>query len=278
MQVYKLKERKTILISVFALGRAQEVLFMLKDLQDKDEICSDIPIRLDGNLSQIYTLMYRNANFGVDPGKESFLPNNFEFVTKENREEVLHEKKQHIILTTSGMMNHGPAQIYLPIYISREDVVIYIPGYVAPDTIAYEIQNPKNGQVDICGKKCEVKAEVLSTTEMSSHAKADELIDFISQFNHLQLVLVNHGIRDVKSRFALRIEKETNTKRVEILGDYTFRVCRYGYVKHMGAKFNIPKTKFYKKKKERANKKANKKQSFKRGLFKRKERYHYRYY
>ena len=39
------------------------------------------------------------------------------------------------------------------------------------------------------------------TTEYSAHAKADEMIDFLKKFKHLELVLVNHGEADTKQIF-----------------------------------------------------------------------------
>lgn len=238
----------TVLQSVFAQGRAQECLFMLKGMQYYKKINTDIPIRLDGNLSQEYTKLYRTSNLLIKSNKEDFLPENFSFVNKENREEILDYKTQQIILTTSGMMDHGPAQFYLERFISKRNVLIYIPGYTSPDTLGYKLQHPKDGKVIINGKEYEVKAKIMTTNECSSHAKADEIIEFLQKFKKLNMVLVNHGQQDVKIQFALRVEKEVDTKRVELLGAHTFRISSYGYIKHMPSKWNIIDKNFEKKK------------------------------
>lgn len=250
--IHALREGKTILISVFALGRAQEILLMLNNLQERKEISSKIPIRLDGNLAQEYTKMFQHSNLGIDPTKVDFLPQNFEFVTKENRAGVINTREQQIVLTTSGMLDHGPAQIYLPAYVERQDVVIYITGYCAPNTLGYKIQNPKDGKIMLNKKEHEIKATVMTTNELSSHAKADEIIEFLNRFTKLNLVLVNHGAKEVKEQFAWRVEEEVDPKRVEILGEHVFRVSYYGYVKHYGAKL-------YSSRKEKKEKLAKKK-------------------
>ena len=49
------------------------------------------------------------------------------------------------------------------------------------------------------------RAEVMYTTEFSAHAKADEMIDFLNDFNHINFIIVNHGEPEVKEKFASRI-------------------------------------------------------------------------
>lgn len=235
-----IQDGKTVLITVFAQQRAQEILYMLKDMQIHGKIDAEIPIRLDGNLAQEYTKIYKNCDLLIKSGKDDFLPENFSFISKENRLEVIQDRRQHILLTTSGMADHGPAKLYLENWVERRDVLIYIPGYTSPDTLGYKLQHPVKGKVTINGKEYVMNAEVLTTTEWSSHAKADEIIEFLETFVHLNMVLINHGQKEVKEQFASRVEAERLTKYVGILGEYSFRISSYGYVKHMGAKLIFP--------------------------------------
>lgn len=251
---------KTILISAFAQGRAQEVLFLLKYMQIQKKLSKEIPIRLDGNLARADTLLYLKSELLNKFNKADFLPANFSFVTKEEREAVLSYSGQQIILSTSGMMDHGPAQFYLERFVERKDVLIYIPGYTSPGTLGYKLQHPNQGNVKINGREYQMKATVMTTNECSSHAKADEIIDFLLRFKHLNLVLVNHGQKEVKDRFALRILEEVKPKRVEILGEHTFCVGQYGYMKHYGAKLDFKPPKQSEKPKE---KRKEKRQFFK---------------
>ena len=238
-----IKDGKTVLITVFAQGRAQEILFMLKDMQEHGRISTEIPIGLDGNLAQEYTRVYKNCDLLEKNGRNDFLPENFSFISKENRVVVMNNRRQQIVLTTSGMADHGPAKLYLDAWVERKDVLIYIPGYTSPDTIGYKLQNPTDGRVIIGGKEHRMNAQVLTTSEWSSHAKADEIIEFLQQFKHLNMVLINHGQFEVKEQFAERVSDEVNTKKVGILGEYTYRISHYGYVKHMGSKLNFPEMK-----------------------------------
>ena len=81
-------------------------------------------------------------------------------------------------------------------------------------------------------------ARVEYTTEYSSHAKADEMMEFLTQFEQPRLILVNHGNIGVKEAFAERILRETDAKRVGLLGrEYFFRVNHYGLVKTLTTNF-----------------------------------------
>lgn len=253
---------KTVLITVFAQQRAQEILYMLQDMQRHGKIDAEIPIRLDGNLAQEYTKMYKHCDLLIKAGKDDFLPENFSFISKENRLGVIQDRRQQILLTTSGMADHGPAQLYLENWVERRDVLIYIPGYTSPDTLGYKLQNPVDGRVIVNGKERPMNAQVLTTSEWSSHAKADEIIEFLQQFEHLNMVLINHGQLEVKNQFAERVGIEVNAKHVGVLGEYTYRISCYGYVKHMGSKLNFPDMESPKlvKAKKKEEKKNNKKQ------------------
>lgn len=261
-----IREGKTVLITVFAQQRAQEILLMLQDMQRHSKIDAEIPIRLDGNLAQEYTKMYKKCDLLIKSGKDDFLPENFSFISKENRLGVIQDRRQQIVLTTSGMADHGPAQLYLESWVERRDVLVYIPGYTSPDTLGYKLQHPADGRVIINGKERPMNAQVITTSEWSSHAKADEIIEFLQQFKHLNLILINHGQFEVKNQFAERAGLEVNAKHVGILGEYTYRISCYGYVKHMGSKLNFPdmeSPKLVKAKRKEEKKNAKKQKRFK---------------
>ena len=144
-----------------------------------------------------------------------------------------------IILTSSGMGSYGPAQVYIPEYLTRENALIHFTGYTAEGTLGARLKEAEVGTpVQIGGTLVKKRAQVEYTTEYSAHAKADEMIDFLKKFKHLELVLVNHGEADTKQIFAERIINEVDTDRVGILGcGYFFRVNHDGLVKSMSTKF-----------------------------------------
>lgn len=241
---------RTAVIFVFAQGRAQEVIYELNFSKLEKRLNSQMQIKLDGKLAHEYTRTYLRDDMGVKPEIRELLKN-YEPITPEMRQEIIRSKEQQIILTTSGMADHGPAQVYVPEFVTRSNVDMYFTGYTAEKTLGYKLQHPEeDGCVTVMGRKLKVNAQIKSTNEFSSHAKADEIIELLQRFKHLNFVLINHGETQVKEQFAERVANEVHVKKVDVLGgNYTFKVSRYGYLKHMFSRLTPPKTDFIEDKK-----------------------------
>ena len=229
----------TVITPVFSLGRSQEILYELMKMQQEGLLSTEIPIYFDGKLAIQYTELYLKGKLHIKEEMKKFLPENLTYVSKDSRPEILENTDRKIIVTTSGMGSYGPAQTYIPEYISRKNSLIQFTGYTAEGTLGRRLKDTENEEmVQVGGLVTKKRARVEYTTEFSAHAKADELIEFLKQFENLKLVLVNHGEEDVKEKFAERIVNEVNTKRVGLLGrEYFFRVNSYGLIKTLSAKF-----------------------------------------
>lgn len=233
-------ESKEIVIPVFSLGRSQEIMYILKSWQDQGKLDKNIPIYLDGKLAMRYTNLYLKD--GLDNKEEcrEFLPENFNYVSDcETRKSIMNDNIPKIILTTSGMGSYGPAQTYLPAYLKRPNALIHFTGYCAENTLGRRLYDcAKEDKIDVAGLQVKKSADVQFTSELSAHAKADELIDFLRPFEDIKLLLVNHGNSDKKEIYANRVIDEINPKDVGILGrDYFFRIDGYGFVKSFTTKF-----------------------------------------
>ena len=241
-----LKQRKTIVILVFSLGRAQEILYLLKVMKEKyPRLFEEVPIYYDGRLSHYYTDMYYHLQeegllkFYMD--KRDFLPDNLERIDKVMRKNIIEDESNSckIIVTTSGMGSYGPAQTYLPAFIGKENVLFHFTGYCSENSLGYRLKNTEYGDVvEIAGVKTKKRADVEFTNEFSAHAKADELIyKLLRKFENPQFVMVNHGSRKSEDIFSERILKETRVEYVGIMGrDYFYRFDKDGFVKGMSSK------------------------------------------
>jgi metallo-beta-lactamase family protein len=234
-----LEEEGTVVALVFSLGRAQEILYELKKMQERKELDVGIPIYFDGKLAIRYTDLYIKDGLDVQEEMRDFLPQNLTFVDSASRSSVLEDTNKKIIVTTSGMGSYGPAQTYIPEYIARNGALIQFTGYTAEGTMGNRLKATQSGEmVEVGGLIIKKTATVEYTTEYSAHAKADEMIEFLSQFQNLKLILINHGELKTKNVFAERIAKEVKAKKVGLLGRrYFFRVNPYGLVKTLSTKF-----------------------------------------
>lgn len=232
-----IRKGKTVINPAYSLGRTQEVLYEIKLMQERGEIERDIPIYLDGKLAIRYTNLYRKLE--IKKEMQNFLPDNLTFVDKEIRQKLLSDNNSKIIVTSSGSGSYGPAQTYIQEYLARADAKILFTGYTPEGSLGRRLKDTEYGEtVEVGGLLVEKRAQVGYTREFSAHAKADEMIDFLNQFENLRMVLVNHGQTGVKEQFARRILREVKAKHVGVLGrEYFFRVGTYGLIKTMGTKF-----------------------------------------
>ena len=224
----------------FSLGRYQEILYKLREMQENGVLNKKIPIYLDGKLGIKYTYMYLHEDLGIKQEMIKFMPKNHGFIKDfERRRKILLDKKRKIIIATSGMGTYGPAQTYIPEFIRNEKALIQFNGYTAEGTMGYKLKSANcDDVVEIGGVLVKKKASVEYTTQWSAHAKADVIIDFLKKFKLLKLVLFNHGRPETKIKIAERATKEVDVKHVGILRrHYLFRIDSYGLVKTISTKF-----------------------------------------
>lgn len=235
-----LRDNKTILSPVIACERAETVLYKLKELQDYNLLPKSVPIYLAGSLACEYFKIYSMHSI-ID-----FIPENLTLVTSNNicihsemlngkniqftdeiPEEVLNSKGPKIILTTSGMADKGKAPFYLSKLVHRKDVSVVFTCFLPSNTLGYTLKNCKRGQehtFNVYGEKIqtEINCEIFCTNEFSSHAKSDQLIDFLQIFPNLVGVFINHGEIKTKELYAQMVSNLVKPSFVHIMDRSTF--------------------------------------------------------
>ena len=238
-EFFKEKPKGTVIIPAFALGRSQEVLKRLKHMQELGKL-SGIPIYLDGNLTHRYTRLFTEKLLSsVDSNKYAFLPDNLYMASRDIRGDLMETTGSKIIVSSSGMGSYGPAHAYIQNYIECEDALIHFTGYCVEGTVSRQLYDAREDEeVTFGGSTYVKKASVKFTNEFSAHAKADELIDLLSQFKDIKIVLVTHGSVDAKEEFSRRVAEEVDVDNVGTLTrEYLFRLGTHGFIKAMNTKF-----------------------------------------
>ena len=225
----------TVVIPVFAFERAQLIMLKLKQLQEKGKLNPMIPIYLDGELAIKYTGIYSDISHIFFKDVKDFYPENFHYVSSPAmRQALLSMQSQKIILTTSGMGSWGPAKTYLPYFVEKKKCLIQFTGYVSECSLGRKILEAKPGdEITLCDNNKVIKRAITKQTgEFSSHAKADELIEFDKLFLKPQAILINHGPTDTKRYFYDKVVEETTAKDVSILErNLIHRIGPYGLLK-----------------------------------------------
>lgn len=216
----------------FGQGRAQELMFYIRKLEDAGEIPKDYPVKIDGTTAISYTFRYLDRSNIINMKEESknFFPYNLQFVDNNSRPSLLNTKGRAIFISTSGMGSHGPAATYIHHFLSNPNALIYIPGYSSPGTLARKIVEAEYGDEILFkdGSSTTKNALVKQTGQFSSHITADLEIEFFQQFAPLS-ILFHHGEPAKKEILEERTRRELGIKKTGILGmGYVYRVNSYG--------------------------------------------------
>lgn len=229
-------ENKKVIISAFGQERAPLMLYRIKKLQDEGKISKKYPVFLDGTTANRYTFRYVTfaSKLCIKEELQSFFPYNLQFIHNKTRQSVLNHKGGMIVISTSGMASHGPSATYVPHFLSNDNALIYVTGYAAEGTLSRRIiETPYGECVYFKGKEVVKKAKVLNTSEFSSHATYDELIELFNKFSP-RSILITHGAPEVREAFKETVKEETGVKRVHTLNpEMVYRVTQYGVEKEV---------------------------------------------
>ena len=229
-------ENKRILIPVNALHKAQEVLCVIKNIKERlggyefyKKYSKEFPrVYIDGKLAIKHTYAYGGVL------KRNFKPSGLiEIYDAGARNEAILDENS-IILATAGMMSNGPVVQYMKKLLADQNTKIIIVSYCAEGTVGRKIlekaeyiknarkAGKKESEIDkemyLFGKEIIVNADVENVTSLSTHARQEELLDFIKNFNrkNISSILLNHGEEIVREKFKKIIEEELDINEEKI--------------------------------------------------------------
>ena len=180
--------KKKVLIPVFSVGRAQEILFILKILKEGEKI-PDIPVYFDSPLAQNVTDLYRNFMYYLKPefrdyfvkGEDPFKFEGLEYIKGYNRSlDVAEADERCIILAGSGMLEGGRALNHLPKILQDKNSAIVFVGYQAENTLGRLILESREGEeIPLEDRRVRRFCKVHAVTSLSSHADHNDLLRYV---------------------------------------------------------------------------------------------------
>jgi putative mRNA 3-end processing factor len=179
-----IKNKGSVIIPVFAVGRAQEIMILLSK---KD---FGVPIYSEGLSNKVTRQILSNKSKYID-NKEilsEMFYNKIHWISSEKkRKDAL--KKQGIFITTSGMLQGGPILSYVKELWHDENSKIMTVGFQAKNTNGWHLLN--EGFLYLEGWKTYVKCKVESYA-FSGHADKEGLQKMVTSINPKQ-VIFQHG-------------------------------------------------------------------------------------
>lgn len=198
---------QTIIYPAFSQGRCQEILYHIKMWKENGIIPETVPVYLDGRTAQEFTTQYMYTDLGIKKLMRNFIPKNLKYVprTKDRmsyREAIMKDSPPKIIVSSGGMASYGPVVNYIDYYLNRSDALIHMLGYCSPESQGHKLLTTERGEIlRYNGKEHHKWCYVAKTSEMSSHAPRNKLLQFINQFPYTKSIIVNHGEAETKKKF-----------------------------------------------------------------------------
>ena len=194
------------MIPAFALGRAQEVLLILRAAIQNQEIPA-VPVYVDGMVRDINIMYTRNPTYLKNALGKRILKGNEPFYTKEiqavapmqKREELLSGSDPVVFLSSSGMLTGGPSVEYARKLASSENACIIITGYQDEESPGRQLldllENPEAASLTLNGTSVPVKCRI-EQVGLSAHGDKLEIENLLDRLSSRHIFLV-HGNQDV---------------------------------------------------------------------------------
>ncbi len=184
-------KNSTALLPVFAIGRSQEVLFILEKFTSK--------IAIDGMARKATEIIFEHSSSIKDHVRLRKILNRI-FTIHDSKDREFALKNYPIIISTAGMLFGGPALYFLKKIRSDPESKVLFTGYLIDDSPGKELLDTGRfkGEQESYNVKCEVRR-----FDLSSHAGHSGLLEIIKKTNPQKVACI-HG--DDCEGFAKEIE------------------------------------------------------------------------
>lgn len=190
-----------IIIPSFALERAQEIIYALKNLE-LDGAIPNIPVYVDSPMTVNITEVFRKHPECFDKEMQQLMKrvgdpfklNHIEYIRDVMESMKLNARHEPaIIISAAGMCEHGRILHHLKNNCEDSRNTILIVGFQAKNTLGRRIVD-RERELKIFGVKYRLNAEVKIMNSFSAHAGRSELIEFGKRFKDCaEKILLVHG-------------------------------------------------------------------------------------
>jgi metallo-beta-lactamase family protein len=220
------RRRGKVIIPAFAVGRTQELVYALNDLEADGDI-PEVPVFVDSPLAVNATEVFRMhpeewdeevlAFLAEERRKNPFDSRQIEYIRDVRRSKQLNYMTQSaVIISASGMAENGRILHHLKHNIEDSDNTILFVGFQAQNTLGRRLVDGEH-LVRILGEEHSVRARIARIDGYSAHADQTELLEWMRPLDRSRLdrVFVVHGEEASSFTFAEKLRGE-GIRRVEV--------------------------------------------------------------
>ena len=217
-----------VIIPSFALERAQEILYYLREGLEAGRLPHSMQVFLDSPMAISATEIFRRHPECYDAQARELFRNGdgpFDFpglhFTSQTADSIALNRigGGAVIIAGSGMCTGGRVRHHLKHHLWREDSSIVFVGFAAYGTLARRIVDGAS-EVKLFGEQIRVRAQIYTIGGFSAHADRDELLAWHSKTGQPARTFLVHGEEDVMRSFAKRLHN-TEVVMPELHSAYT---------------------------------------------------------
>ncbi len=199
-----------VIIPTFAMERAQEVLYYLREGVESGRLSRSTQVFLDSPMAISATEIFRRHPECFDAetlklfngGRDPFALPGLQFTNETAQSMALNRiSGGAVIMAGSGMCTGGRVRHHLKHNLWREDCSVVFVGYAARMTLARRIIDGAK-KVHIFGEEIPVRAKVYTINGFSAHADQSELLAWHARTGTPEQTYLVHGDEAAMQRFA----------------------------------------------------------------------------
>ncbi len=210
------KKGGNVVIPAFAVGRTQDMLYLLADLTRQARI-PKLSVFVDSPMATAATeITYKHmelldaethALMGRHRGAAHFRKLNFVESVEESKA-LDRITGGAVIISSSGMCEAGRIKFHLRANLGRRESTILITGFQAAGTFGRRLVDGAK-RVRLLGEDIPVRADLYTLGGLSAHADRTALLSWLGHFrNKPRRVFVVHGEESVATGFADDLQKQ----------------------------------------------------------------------
>jgi metallo-beta-lactamase family protein len=204
------EKKGKLIIPAFSVGRTQELLFMLNQMELEKSLPS-LDYYVDSPLSEEATIVVKHHPENFNDNIKNILkvdndPFDFKglhYIETVDESKALNDRKDAmVIISASGMADAGRVKHHIANNIADPKNTILIVGYCEPRSLGGQLMNGAK-KVHIYGEEYQVQAQVGVMRSMSAHGDYEDLLHFLAaqDVKQVKKVFVVHGEYPVQQHF-----------------------------------------------------------------------------
>lgn len=206
-----LQQGGNLLIPSFAVGRAQEIMYLLNVLKKEGAIPEDLPLFLDSPMAASATDILLRYPEWLKISKADCRQMCDDITINrdyQNTARIIAMRKSKVVIASSGMLSGGRVLEYLKHYVTDPRNTILLFGFQAEGTRGRALLD-KAYEVKIHGRYYPVKARVAEISSLSAHADQKGLLHWLRTFKAApRKIYLVHGEPSAQEAFRVKIHTE----------------------------------------------------------------------